>query len=100
METGQGHSWASVSHREVSRDEDAFRTLPFVSAPLGESALFSPRPLLSEEQLPEQPVNKVCNYSRVWEMPIQTLRQKLVPLSWFRISQGRTGWCSRHSVHP
>lgn len=30
-----------VIRRDVSRDEDGFRTLPFTSAPLGESVLFS-----------------------------------------------------------
>lgn len=56
--------------------------------------------ILSEEQLPEHPANKVCNYSHAWETPVQTLRRKLVSLSWFRISRGRTGRCGRHGVHP
>lgn len=38
--SGQEQSWESVSSGDVSEVKDAFRTLPLISAPLGEPVMF------------------------------------------------------------
>lgn len=77
----------------MSRDEDGFRTLPFTSAPLGESVLFSLSLSLvlslfhSQEQLSsffQASENEGSNYSQIWEPTVQTPRQKWVSLSGFQ----------------